>query len=145
MPTKLGEPQSPLWRGRYPAMLEEDIPVWNQFLERHAHLFERIYYNVRVGGVVSTEPGLSDKMREMYYDVSAKRIDALGETKDEVWIIEVAFKPGLRAVGQLQVYFALWHDDPKIMMPAKAVLVAIQIDADLQRSLDIYGIKFMTI
>lgn len=145
MPTKLGEPVSPLWRGRYPAMLEEDVPVWDSFLVRNMHLFQRVYYNVRVGGIVSTEPGLDEKMREMFYSVSAKRIDAVAELKDEVWIIEVGFKPGLRAVGQLQVYFALWHDDPKINKPAKAVLVAMGIDSDLQRSLEIYGIKFIAV
>lgn len=144
MPTKLGEPVSPLWRGRYPAMLEEDVPVWNQFLDKNMHLFERVYYNVRVGGIVSIEPGLDEKMRDMYYNVSAKRMDALAELKDEVWIVEVAFKPGLRAIGQLQTYFALWHDDPKINKPAVPVLVAVSVDSDLQRSMNIYGIKLLT-
>ena len=141
MPTMLGEPYSVLWRGRYPHMLPEDIPVWNMALDRDAHLFERVFYDVRLGGVVDSDPAHSEKMREMYYNVTAKRIDVLAELKDELWIIEVATKPGLRAVGQLMTYVALWYDDPKINKKAVGVLVAHAIDADLARSLEIYGMR----
>src|SRR4030042_1521136 len=51
MPTTLGNEYSPLWRGKYPHMLEEDRPVWERFLNQYTNLFERIYYDVRVGGV----------------------------------------------------------------------------------------------
>jgi len=139
MPTKLGEPYSVLWRGRYPHMLKEDFPVWEAFLNQNLELFERVYYDVRVGGVLSTDPGIPEKDKQMFYDNTAKRIDVLGETKDEIWIIEVATRPGLRAVGQLQTYLALWFDDQRILKTAKAVLVCQSIDADMERSLTFYG------
>lgn len=141
-PTDLGEPFSPLWRGKYPHMLLEDMPIWEAFLDNHKALFERVYYDVLVGGVYPGPEFGDEKMRKMYHHNTAKRIDALGELKDEVWIIEVAKTPGLRAVGQLTTYFALWHDDPKIMKPAFGVLLANTIDTDLQRSLNIYGMRF---
>jgi hypothetical protein len=81
-----------------------------------------------------------EKMRLMFWQNTAKRIDALGELKDEIWIIEVADRPGLRAVGQLQTYIALWWEDPKILKPAKPVLVSRGVDADLERSLTFYGV-----
>ena len=139
MPTKLGEPFSPLWRGRYPHMLKEDYPVWDAFLNQNLALFERIYYDVRIGGVLSTDPTIPEKDRKMFYDNTAKRIDVLAETKDELWIVEVATRPGLRAVGQLQTYLALWMEDPKILKTTKAVLVCQSIDADMERSLVFYG------
>ncbi len=71
----------------------------------------------------------------------AKRIDALGELENEVWIIEVASHPGLRAMGQLMVYNALWYKDPKIDKPAKPVLVANMIDEDLREALRINGVS----
>lgn len=141
MPTTLGEPFSPLWRGRYPAMLTEDVPVWNRFLDKNAHLFERIYYNVRLGGVILPETQADKVAREMYYNVTAKRIDALAELKEEVWIIEVATNPGLRATGQLMTYMALWFEDPKINKKAIGVLVSQQIDADLRRALEFNGMR----
>ena len=140
MPTNLGNPYSPLWRGIYPHMLPEDRPIWSRFLDQNAHLFERVYYDVRIGGVYPG-PELGDEnMRKMYYDVTAKRIDALGELKDEIWIIEVAARPGLRATGQLQTYLALWFEDQKIIKPAKPVLVCQSLDEDLERALKFYGV-----
>lgn len=140
MPTTLGEPYSPLWRGKYPHMLEEDRPVWEKFLNAHMDLFERVYYDVRIGGVYPGPEHGDERARKMFYSVSAKRIDALGELKDEIWIIEVALHPGLRATGQLLTYLALWFDDPRISKPAKAVLVATSVDDDLKRALEINGV-----
>jgi hypothetical protein len=120
-------------------MLKEDYPVWESFLKQNLELFERVYYDVRVGGVVSTDPGIPEKDKQMFYDNTAKRIDVLAETKDELWIIEVAARPGLRAVGQLQTYLALWMEDPAILKTTKAVLVCQSIDADMERSLTFYG------
>lgn len=140
MPTDLGNQFSPLWRGSYPHMLPEDYPVWELFLDRNKALFDRIYYDVRIGGVYPGPEFGDEKMRKMFWQNTAKRIDALGEMKDEIWIIEVAATPGLRATGQLQTYMALWWEDPKIAKPAKAVLVCRSLDADLARSLEFYGV-----
>lgn len=140
MPTELGEAYQQSWRGKYPHMLPEDVPVWERFLDMNPTLFERMYYDVRVGGVVP-DPGLGDeKMRRMFWQNTAKRLDALGVLKDEIWIIEVAANPGLRAVGQLNTYMALWWEDPKILKPVKPVLVCQSIDEDLKRSLEFYGV-----
>jgi hypothetical protein len=121
-------------------MLPPDIPVWEAFLKANPNLFEEIYYDVRVGGVYPGPEYGDEKMRLMFWQNTAKRLDALGVLKDEIWIIEVADKPGLRAVGQLQTYVALWFEDPKIAKPVKPVLVCTAIDADLERSLMFYGI-----
>lgn len=139
MPTKLGQPFSPLYRGKYPHMLDVDRPLWNRFLDLNPTLFDRIYYDVRVGGVLLEDPGIPDNIAKSFFDVTAKRIDALAEKPDEVWIIEVANAPGLRATGQLATYCALWLADPVIKKPAKGVLVSNSLDDDLKRALWVYG------
>jgi hypothetical protein len=140
MPTELGEPFLQTWRGSYPHMLKEDVPVWNLFLDRNPGLFERIYYDVRIGGVYPGPEYGDEKMRRMFWQNTAKRIDALGELKDELWIIEVATTPGLRAMGQLLTYHTLWFEDPKIIKPTKAVLVCQSVDEDLKRALEYNGV-----
>ena len=140
MPTELGQPYLQSWRGHYPHMLAADWPVWDLFLDRNPNLFERIYYDVRIGGVTPGPEIGDEKMRLMYWQNTAKRIDALGELKDEIWIIEVADRPGLRASGQLRVYWNLWFEDPKIHKPAKAVLVCRSVDEDLMRALEYDGV-----
>lgn len=139
MPTKLGNPYSPLWRGSYPHMLKEDWPVWDLYLQRNAAQFQRIYYDVCVGGVWAEGPNVTEADQKMFFQNTAKRIDALGEMEKELWLIEVASRPGLRAVGQLQTYVALWLADPQIHKPFKAVLVCNSIDADLQKAIEFYG------
>jgi len=140
MPTELGEPYLQSWRGRYPHMLPEDKPVWDLFLDRNPNLFEKIYYDVRIGGVMPGPEIGDEKMRLMFWQNTAKRIDAVGELKNEVWIIEVATRPGLRAMGQLLTYYPLWFEDPKIIKPTKAVLVCQSIDEDLRRALEYNGV-----
>jgi len=71
---------------------------------------------------------------------TAKRADAIAELENEVWIIEVSARPGLRAVGQLMVYLSLWMEDPKIEKPEKSVLVCEEVDTDLISSAARFGI-----
>lgn len=131
MGTDLGRPFDIYWRGRPPHMLAEDVPVWYRFLETWGSRFERLYYDVCVGGVTLSEERKKDPMWRMWRKTSAKRIDALAETKDAVWIVEVADRPGLRSLGQLQVYRSLWIEDPKILKPEWMVLVCQYLDTDL--------------
>jgi len=141
MPTQLGQPFSPLWRGKYPHMLPEDVPVWERFLSSNPALFQRLYYDVRVGGVSPSGEDVSPQMKRMYFDVTAKRIDVLAELDKELWLIEVASRPGLRAIGQLQTYLALWFQDPAIDKPVVPVLLCLAVDSDLKAALDFYGMR----
>jgi hypothetical protein len=143
MPTELGEPFAITWRGDPQQMLPPDVPLWHLFLDRYAGNFERFFYNVRVGGPDMTSIDADEAMKKMWYASTAKRIDAIGEKKDEIWIIEVASSPYLRAVGQSLSYLFLWNEDPKIDKPAKMVLLCYFIDSDLERILKHYGVMIV--
>jgi len=86
-----------------------------------------------------------EAIKKMWYASTAKRIDAIGEKKDEIWIIEVAASPYLRAVGQCLSYLFLWNEDPKIKKPAKMILLCYFIDSDLRRILEHYKVTVLTI
>ena len=145
MPTELGEEFSITWRGDPAQMLPPDVPLWNLFLDRYASNFQRFFYNVRVGGPDMTNVIADEAMKRMWYASTAKRIDAIGEKKDEIWIIEVASSPYLRAVGQCLSYLFLWNEDPKIDKPAKMVLLCYFIDSDLERVLEHYDVMIVKI
>lgn len=145
MPTDIGEPFLTSWRGAPQQMLPPDVPLWHAYLDKHANEFLKFYYNVRVGGPDMTNVISDEALKKMWYASTAKRIDAIGEKKDEIWIIEVAASPYLRAVGQCLSYKFLWEEDPKIDKPAKAVLLCRYLDADLQRVLTHYGVSIITI
>ena len=87
-----------------------------------------------------TPQELQDPYLRGWRVLNSKRADAIAELENEVWIIEVAKEPGLRALGQVQVYHALWLRDPKITKPEKGVLVADRIDKDLLDAAGMYGV-----
>lgn len=141
MPTTLGRPYAVDWRGRPPHMLRPDVPVWYRFLEKWGHLFVNLYYDCLLGGPYLTPEEEKDPIKRMWRATTSKRADAIGETEKETWIIEVASSPGLRAVGQLQVYMALWQEDPKIAKIERPVLVCDVVDTDLISAAARYGIQ----
>jgi len=145
MPTDLGEPFEITWRGDPQQMLPPDVPLWHLFLDRYASNFERFFYNVRVGGPDISKIKADLAIAQMWYASTAKRIDAIGEKKNELWIIEVASSPYLRAVGQCLSYKFLWEEDPKIDKPAKMILLCPFIDSDLERILKHYGVMIVKI
>lgn len=145
MPTVLGQSFAPTWRGKPPQMLSSDHPLWDAFLDQYGKLFERFFYNVLVGEAAiefKTEPTIEQKIERASL---SKKIDAIGETEDEVWIIEVASRPGLRAIGQLMSYRALWFEDPKIRKTERFVMVTDKVDRDLLSAAATYGIETIMI
>lgn len=140
MPTTLGRPYSLDWRGDPPHMLKVDVPIWYRFLEKYGAPFLNLYYDCLLGGPYLTPDQLKDPYKRDWRVLNSKRADAIAELDSEVWIIEVAKEPGLRAIGQVQVYHALWLRDPKIRKIEKVVLVADRIDKDLLDAAGMYGL-----
>jgi len=141
VPTDLGQTYSLDWRGDPPHMLKVDVPIWYRFLEKYGAPFLKLYYDCLLGGPFLTPEQMKDPYLKDYRLLNSKRADAIAELKDQVWIIEVAKEPGLRALGQVQVYRALWLRDPKIMKPEKVVLVADRINPDLLDAAGMYGVQ----
>ncbi len=141
MPTTLGKPYLTDWRGRPPHMLDQDVPVWYRFLTIYGSYFKALYYDCLLGGPFLTPEEEKDPLKKMWRFTTSKRADAIAELSSEIWIIEVASYPGLRAIGQLQVYQTLWVEDAKIMKPERLALVSERIDNDLGAACGKFGIQ----
>lgn len=141
MPTTLGRSFSVDWRGHPPHMLFPDVPVWYSWLEKYGKYLNTLYYDCLLGGPWLSPEAMEDKMTYQWAYNTSKRADAIAELDDEVWLIEVSTSPGLRAIGQLLSYMALWLEDPKIMKPEKMVLVCAALDTDLIACAARYGIQ----
>lgn len=140
MPTDLGRPYTLDWRGDPPHMLARDIPVWYRFLEKWGSQFLNIYYDCLLGGPFLTPEEKKDPLKWMWRVNLAKRADAICELTDQVWIIEVAADPGLRFLGQIQIYRTLWLRDPPIAKIERPVLVAETIDPDILDAAGMYSV-----
>lgn len=140
MPTQLGRPYSTGWLGSPPHMLREDVPIWQRFLSKYGAFYPEVYYDVAVGGPPLTKEELTDPIKKMWQYNNSKRIDAVIKLPEEVMIIEVSTTPGLRAIGQLLTYTALWQEDDPWGLIEKPYLVLEHMDKDLIRSASKYGI-----
>jgi len=120
-------------------MLAEDQPVWYRFLDVWGYTFISLYYDCLLGGPFYTEKQLQDPYLKMWRATNSKRVDAIAETENEVWLIEVSKSPGLRSLGQIQTYRALWLEDPPIAKIEKALLVCESVDQDLFSAAAMYG------
>ncbi len=140
MPTELGRSYSLDWRGDPPHMLKADVPIWYRFLEKFGSPFLKLYYDCLLGGPFLDAEEMKDPYKRDWRVLNSKRADAIAELHGEVWIIEVAKEPGLRALGQVQTYRALWLRDPKIMKIERPVLVADTINKDLLDAAGMYGV-----
>jgi len=140
MPTDLGRPYALDWRGAPPHMLKQDVPVWYSFLEKWGSEFVNLYYDCLLGGPDLSPEDEKDPLKKMWRALNSKRADAIAELENEVWIIEVAPDPGVRIIGQLMAYRALWLRDPKINKIEKMVLVASSHNPDLFDAAGMLGI-----
>ena len=145
MPTDIGKPYPLTWRGKPPHMLDRDIPVWYRFLEKFGDPFTALYYDVLLGGPFLTPEEKKDPLKRDWQYLLSKRMDVLAELRDEIWIIEVVHVCGMRSLGQVQTYHALWLQDPKIDKPPVKVLVTETIDEDLLSSAGVQGISVFII
>lgn len=141
MPTKLGRKFPIEWRGDPPHMLAADIPVWYRFLEVYGKDFQNLYYDVYLGGPWLTPDQEEDPMWRMWRANTVKRLDALAELEDEIWIIEVALAPGLRSLGQLMTYSSLWLEDPAIAKIERLLLVCQSVDTDAMAAAARFGVR----
>lgn len=121
-------------------MLQEDIPVWYRFLEREGRAFTALYYDVLLGGPWLSPEEERDPLKRGWRANTAKRADAIAELETELWIIEVALDPGLRAAGQLITYLNLWNEDPKIKKTPRMVMVSQRLDPDLAATMGSLGV-----
>lgn len=140
MPTELGPKYSIDWRGRPPHMLIQDVPVWYRFLEREGGRFVALYYDSFLGGPALTPAEEADPFKRMWRANTAKRTDAIAELDNEIWLIEVSDRPGMRAIGQMMVYQTLWLEDPKIDKLERLVIVSAAFDPDIAAAAGKLGI-----
>ena len=122
-------------------MLKPDVPVWYRFLEKYGGPFINIYYDVLLGGPFLTQEEMKDPLKRDWRVLLSKRADVIVELPDEVWIVEVAADPGLRALGQVQAYRALWLRDPKILKMEQMVIVGERIEKDLMDAAGVQGVR----
>jgi len=91
----------------YENMSTVSADLWRRWLELYEDRFDRFYYNVRVGAGVRPPADVSDAMKRAWWADTALRIDAVGERENQTWVFEIAERPSVKILGNLQLYVHL--------------------------------------
>jgi hypothetical protein len=100
-------PPNPLpatFRGNYPHMAKLDAAVWERFLDRMAGQFLSFCYDLALGGRRIEGLALSDEEALGWQYNTALKIDAVGLTEEQAWIIEVRPNATVSALGSALCY-----------------------------------------
>ena len=128
-------------RPRYPHMGPWEAGIWSDFLRKTDLKFIRIDYDVKVGPG-NIPPGYEELARLTGMDVLTKlRIDAVGETEDEIWIFEVKPRAGRSALGQLLAYANWYYQEYRSKKPIRLAVVCRDVDRNMIEVYRRYGIK----
>ncbi|KKN05288.1 hypothetical protein LCGC14_1088790 [marine sediment metagenome] len=141
----LGPALSPKVRRRYEQMMVEDMGPWTEFLRSDSMPLLQVWYNVHVGQAVEVPDGSPEYMKAHAAAVSRKRIDAVGRTANEIWIIEVKPYATMYAIGQVIVYEVLFRREFEMNMPSRKVIVAASSDPDILEAAAKYEVKLVNV
>jgi len=126
-------------------MMVEDMGPWTEFLKSDSMPLQEVWYNVHVGQAVAVPEGSPEYMRAHAQAVSRKRIDVIGRTKKELWIIELKPHANMQAIGQALVYEDLFSGEFVKSLPTVPVIVATTCDMDILEAAKKYGVRIIAL
>jgi len=130
---------------KYPHLLGEDVPIWNNFIKENPDYFDTVDYDVKVGTGVNAEIINDKKYREFYEDLTKKRIDVVGFLNDFVTIVEIKKRVSLGTLGQILGYKFLYLSEHPELKLIKTLIICSVIDTDDISVLNHYTIPFVIV
>lgn len=113
----------PSWRGRYPHMREDEMALWNRFLDRYGDGFTSFEYDARLGAPSGAARGFDAGTVAVFEALTKLRVDAVGYGPEEVWLFEVMPSAGLSAVGKIIGYRDLFVAERRPALPVRLGVV----------------------
>jgi len=138
----LGIGQVPRIMTRYPHMMSEDVAVWTDFLKINPDFFQEVWYDVHVGSTMPLPLGATELQIQVAMGVSRKRIDVIGRSAEQLWVIEIKPYGNMVALGQVITYHRLFVKEFDPQWPAIPVIICANLDPDLTDDLEVHGVGF---
>lgn len=110
---------------KYPGLRQEDIEIWDAFIEKNPDRFKRVWYNWHVGKPSTDELDFSHPAGIAWYDLTRWKIDVVAEDERYLYIIEIKPHANAKAIGQALGYADLWDDETT---PWKKLVPAVLTD-----------------
>ncbi|MBA7568671.1 hypothetical protein ES708_10405 [subsurface metagenome] len=128
-------------RPRYLHMLADEARIWTKFLRTTELVFDDITYDLHLGAGVLPLPGDPEYMRRLLSAVTKKRVDALGETAEDIWIFEVKPRISMSALGQLVTYFELYQEEYRPLKPIMLLAIGEREAPDIRAAFNLYAVN----
>ena len=126
---------------KFPHFSIEEAEVLERFQETR-RLVGDWSYDVRLKSIKAEEVKIEDPvLRQMWEALTAKRIDAVCETREDINIIEVKRVMLPSGIGQLMLYSYMYNQQFKPTKPVKLWLIAKYHDPDIVEYCKMVGIK----
>lgn len=132
-------------RHKYPHMFPRDIESWERFLDKYASLYKTFVYDARVGRKTWVPKHWGTKYKEGAKNLSQLRIDVLGFREKTIDVIEVKPRFSMAAIGQVLTYVEHFKKDFKPRMAVRPVVVAGDIDPNLQPLIERFKIAYIQV
>ena len=126
-------------------MLEDEARIWTRFLETTDLVFEEITYDVHLGLGVLPLPSDPAWMGNLLSAVTNKRVDAVGETRNDIWIFEVKPRISMSALGQLVTYFELYQAEYRPTKPVMLAAIGEREAPDIRAAFELYAVNIILV
>ena len=123
-------------------MMSDEATIWTKFLTQTDLEFDRVVYDLHLGEgqPISTMdlPSIADLKKA----ITRKRVDAVAETPEAIWIFEVKPRIGMSTLGQLLSYYELYVKEFTTTKPVRLGAVGERKEPDID---DIFYLHAITI
>ena len=132
-------------RSSYLHMRSDEARIWTKFLDTTDLVFEKITYDLHLGAGVLPLPTDPDYMRHLLSAVTKKRVDAVGETREDIWIFEVKPRISMSALGQLVTYFELYQEEYRPLKPLMLAAIGEREAPDIRSAFNLYAVNIILV
>lgn len=125
---------------RYPHLLPQERILWDIFMKKFGHLYDRFEYDVHVGELSPEHQLLSGKDREQVNAIYLRRIDVVGYQPGTITILEVGPHAGIYKFGQIIGYMEMYEEYFAPAEDLKGALVTYLVAPDIKKLLERHGV-----
>lgn len=128
--------------GPFLHMAPRDKSIWLRFLLAGGFQFAPFLYDVRVGNGNPLPTNATQKLINLNYALTTKRIDVVFHHNGETVIVEVKHWAGLSAIGQILGYRELYKQSFPDHGTPRMLIVTDRLQPDMEGLLNSYDIRF---
>lgn len=122
-----------------------DAAIWEAALRLGLVEYDRLEYDVRLGGKAAGHVDASHELFPMWETLLRKRVDVVAWLGQSPTLIEVKDVSSFAALGQCLGYRELWKRERHQGASPSAVCVCAVADADLKPVFESYGVSVVAL